>query len=133
MSGKTKIEIGGLGEAVNEILKAYGQDVTKKIKRAVDKTSKDLKAAVEADAPHKRGTYRGTFRVKKDRDTATSKVNILYNARPGHQIAHLLEKGHRKRRSGTVAARPHIRPNAEKAQKEFEKKVEEIIEEAGKK
>jgi hypothetical protein len=51
----------------------------------------------------------------------------LVHNKTDYQLTHLLEHGHAKRNGGRVAPKIHIRPNEEKAVKEFEKRIKGAI------
>lgn len=60
--------------------------------------------------------------LKKDK-----KSNKIHN-KTDYQLTHLLEKGHAKRNGGRVNPEVHIRPNEERAVKEFESRIKGAIE-----
>lgn len=119
-----------LAEAVNEILKAYGDHVTAGMKEAVKKIADEAKRETRNASPKRTGKYRKGWAVK-DTSTRLSAEAIVHN-RTSYQLTHLLEKGHALRRGGRtighVKAFPHIGPAEERAVKNFEKAVEKLAE-----
>lgn len=119
-----------LADAVNEILKAYGDHVTAGMKEAVKKIADEAKRETRNASPKRTGKYRKGWAVK-DTSTRLSAEAIVHN-RTSYQLTHLLEKGHALRRGGRtighVKAFPHIGPAEERAVKNFEKAVEKLAE-----
>jgi len=119
-----------LADAVNEILKAYGDHVTAGMKEAVKKIANEAKRETRNASPKRTGKYRKGWAVK-DTSTRLSAEAIVHN-RTSYQLTHLLEKGHALRRGGRtighVKAFPHIGPAEERAVKNFEKAVEKLAE-----
>ena len=119
-----------LADAVNEILKAYGDHVTEGMKEAVKKIADEAKRETRNASPKRTGKYRKGWAVK-DTSTRLSAEAIVHN-RTSYQLTHLLEKGHALRRGGRtighVKAFPHIGPAEERAVKNFEKAVEKLAE-----
>lgn len=119
-----------LADAVNEILKAYGDHVTAGMKELVKKIANEAKQETRNASPKRTGKYRKGWAVK-DTSTRLSAEAIVHN-RTSYQLTHLLEKGHALRRGGRtighVKAFPHIGPAEERAVKNFEKAVEKLAE-----
>lgn len=121
-----------LADAVNEILKAYGDHVTAGMKEAVKKIADEAKRETRNASPKRTGKYRKGWAVK-DTSTRLSAESIVYN-RTRYQLTHLLEKGHALRRGGRTIGKgqtdafPHIGPAEENAVKNFEKVVKRLAE-----
>lgn len=125
------IQIGELAEAIAKELSAYSEEITEGIKSAVDETSKELLQNTRADAPEASGRYKKAMRIKTAHESKTEKRNRWYVAAPRHTLSHLLEEPHKTRNGGTSRAFPHIQVNAEKAVKDFNARVEEVIKSSG--
>ena len=114
-------EIKGITGEIQKALQAYAYDVAEDITIAKDEVSNVFRKDVKGDSPKKTGDYEKGWRIKKFK-----KSNIIYN-KTDYQITHLLEKGHVKINGGRVQPRIHIRPNEEKAVKDFLKRVEKAV------
>lgn len=122
-----KIEIGSFASVLAKELSQYIQNVADGVKEATDKTVKELLENTRRDAPKRRGKYSKAMSTKTLYESNYDKRVVWYVKPPFHGLAHLLEKGHAKRGGGRVKAYPHIANNEEKAKKDFEAKVKEVI------
>ena len=119
---KNKVtKIQGIAGEIQKALQAYAHDVAENITIAKDDVSKDFKTNVTKDSPVETGSYEKGWRIKKFK-----KSNIVHN-KTDYQLTHLLEHGHVKRNGGRTDERIHIRPNEEKAVKDFLKRVEKAV------
>jgi len=116
-------KIKGIAGEIEKALKAYAYDVAENIDIAKNNVSKEFKTNVTKDSPEQTGSYRKGWRIKKFK-----KSNIIYN-KTDYQLTHLLENGHIKINGGRVQPRIHIRPNEEKAVKDFLKRVKKAVKE----
>lgn len=145
MPRTVKTSIGELSDAIKEQLTVYSKEITDGIKKAVDDTSEDLLKNIRKDAPVRTGEYKKALTVKTMYEDAFEKRN-RWSGGKEYPLTHLLEDGHKifkgvakgeknqvqvHTRGGTVRAFPHIRKNEETARKEFDRKVDEIIKNAG--
>lgn len=126
------IPIEKLSEAIADELKNYSGEITEEVKKAVDITSKEMLKNIRADAPVRKGNYKKAMKLKTTTDNMFGKTVIWYVKEPHYRLTHLLENGHAKRGGGRVRAYPHVNKNEEKAGEELEKRVKEIISNAGK-
>jgi hypothetical protein len=115
----TKIQ--GIAGEIQKALKSYANDIAEDIAIAKDEVSNQLKKDLTQDSPKKTGDYRKGWRVKKFK-----KVNVVHN-KTDYQLTHLLEHGHVKINGGRTDKKVHIRPNEEKAVKDFLKRVEKAV------
>lgn len=129
-----RIEIGKIADTIAKELALYTKDVAEEVKKASDEVSKKLLADTRADAPKKTGAYKKAMKVKKMYEDDYEKRNRWYvDPKTGeYRLSHLLEYGHAKRGGGRVKAYPHIGENEQKAVEEFERRLKEAIENAGK-
>ena len=114
--------IQGIAQEIQRQLQYYARGVSEKVDKAKDEVTDTLKADVIRDSPERRPSYKKGWRIKKG-----LKSNILHNA-TDYRLTHLLENGHAKRNGERYEGKPHIRPNEEKAVREFLKQVERAIE-----
>lgn len=126
-----KVTLETLGQAVQQILSEYSDDVSKDLDEITKKVGKKgaelLKAESLKDFPdskkHKK-RYGQTWTSKAETGRLYTTVTI-YNSQAG--LPHLLENGHALvaggRRLGSVAGHEHIAPVAEKLEEQYEKEV----------
>lgn len=130
------IQPDDLASAIMDNLRAYTDEVTDGIKKAEDLTAKECKSNLEADSPagvtHK---YKKGWKVTVTYESAMEKRTVIHNKE--YRLTHLLENGHVIRNEengasyGRTRAFPHIKKNEEKANADFERRVEEVIKSAG--
>jgi len=113
--------LGNLSSEINEALRAYNSEVRDELEIAQKKVSKDLVKRLKIGSPDLTGDYRKGWRMKK-----TDKGFIIHN-KTDYQLTHLLEKGHAKVNGGRVPAKVHIRPEEEKAIRDYLELVEQAI------
>ncbi len=120
-----------LSDLINQELSAYSEEVTKAVKKAVDETSAELRRNTKRDSPKRTGDYRKSITVKTTKENAFMKQKTWHIKGNLYRLAHLLEDDHDIKRNGVVIgharARPHIKKNEEKANRNLEKKVIEAI------
>lgn len=119
------VNIDGLADAIMRNLQEYTDEVTEGIKKAEDITSKECVENLKADSPKKSGKYAKGWKATVTLNTNTEKHTVIHNKE--YRLTHLLENGHAKRDGGRTRAFPHIKKNEEKANADFEKRVEEVI------
>lgn len=121
------VEIGDFAGELMKCLEEYTEDVTKGITKAVAQTTKETVKELKSTAPKKTGDYAKDFAQKKgDKDSE----KVVYN-RNHYQLTHLLEHGHAKRNGGRTKPIVHIEPVEQKAIKNLENRIEEIIKKGG--
>lgn len=106
-------------------LKLYGEQVNKKVHKAVKQVAEDTKKKVRELSPVRTGRYKAGWRIKETSKDINNPSYTLYNTK--YRLTHLLEKGHAKRGGGFVAPRVHIRPAEQFAEEELTKKVKEAV------
>ena len=121
MRSRPVTNINNLASEIAKQVKLYTQEVKEEIDKGKQDVSKELVKNLKRDSPEKTGSYQKGWRVKKEK-----RSNKIHN-KTDYQLTHLLEKGHAKRNGGRVAPKVHIRPNEERAVKEFEKRIKGAI------
>jgi mRNA-degrading endonuclease RelE of RelBE toxin-antitoxin system len=116
-------DIGNVAKEIQKQLKYYAADVKEKVEAAQNESAKELARNLKRDSPKKTGAYSKGWRIKR----AGNKL-IVHN-KTNYQLTHLLEYGHPKKNGGRVESQVHIRPNEEKAVKDYLGKIERAIEE----
>lgn len=114
---------------ISDILNEYSNDIQEAIIEEAQSVAKEAVSELKNTSPKRTGDYRKGWRTKtiKGKGFVTS---IVHNA-TDYQLTHLLEKPHLKRNGGMTTPKVHIAPVEEKAVKEYEKDVENIIKNGG--
>lgn len=115
---------------INKMLDSYAKEIAKDITIDAEVVAQKGVDELRNTSPKRTGKYRRGWRYKTDKLNGGSSC-IIYNA-TNYQLTHLLEKPHLSRNGRTVVApKVHIAPVEAMCIKEFEKKVENTIENGG--
>ena len=123
-----KIQIGDLEKAISKELSLYDNKITQKAKDASDDVMKELVKNTKNDAPKKSGKYKRAITSDTTFENTRVKINTWYVKAPHYRLSHLLERGHQTRNGGRTRAFHFIEKNEKIAVKNYEKKIEEAIE-----
>ena len=110
---------------IEKQFKTYTAEVRRKIKQACRRISLNALHEVSQKSPQKTGEYSkywGRNFIEKD-----DGIYIMVHQKKKPTLTHLLEKGHKSRNGSKVAGIEHIAPVEKKANEEFSKKIDEII------
>jgi hypothetical protein len=128
MSNST-INIDDLAAEIAKILGSYGtkiqEETNKKAEEIATKTAEILKET----SPQRTGDYAKGWDTTTNKKTR-SEVNCVVHNKTDWQLTHLLEKSHILRNGKRSKAQKHIKPAETQAIKDFEKAVEEVIQNA---
>lgn len=114
-----------LYDIIKKQFQTYTDDVVKDIKKSARKISLNAVREVKQKSPQKTGEYSkywGRNFIEKD-----DGIYIMVHQKKKPTLTHLLEKGHKSRNGSKVAGIEHIAPVEKKANEEFSKKIDEII------
>ncbi len=126
MDYSTEIKVGQLNNALNAILREYGDKAIWAIQDAATKAGKEAAKTLRETSPKKDGKYAKGWTTKTENERMRT-VTIVYNkSKPS--LTHLLEFGHANDNGGRTPAHPHIAPANDEAQKRFIELVEEALE-----
>ena len=125
MSNQT-ISVDNLSTAVKKELEEYCSFTAEEVKQIVGEVSENVKNEIMEAAPVDTGAYRKSWRVSKQQETSTS-LSMIVHSEKRYRLTHLLENGHAKRGGGRVAARVHIAPAEEHAERQLMEKVERSL------
>lgn len=117
-----------LGAELAKILQDYGKQAIEESKKAIDEVADELVANLKADSPDSGQAHAKKYNkgwAKKVMFESTVEKRVTVWNKTAYQLTHLLEFGHAKRNGGRVAAQTHIAPNADKAESELVKRIEE--------
>lgn len=120
------INIERLADELAAGLLEYSEEVTVKVKKAVDVVAKNAVSELKNTSPKRTGAYAKDWAAKQAYEDSRTKRKTVYNKKH-YQLTHLLEFGHAKRNGGRVPAKEHIKAVEEKAQKEFEEAIKREI------
>jgi len=124
--------IDDFASAVMAELQNYSQDVTERMKKAVDVVGKEVNAEIKAHVTFKgSGDYVKSFRCSTTYENLDSKTKTWYVAKPNYRLTHLLENGHALPEGRRTEAFPHIKYGAELAEKRMVELAKEAAENAG--
>ena len=110
-------------------LQKYNADITEGIRQIGEEVATELQTDLQTNSPKQTGEYAKGWKIQKNYEYRKVKFVVHNSKKPW--LTHLLENGHAIRNgSGRVRAFPHIAPAEQRAVKEFEKKVEELLKNA---
>ncbi|WP_312047988.1 HK97 gp10 family phage protein [Anaerotignum sp.] len=127
------VRVDNMAAAIAEMLGEYQAEITKNIdasgKTVADQGAKKLKET----SPKLAGNYAKGWRATKEKGTSFGdEASYIIHNKTDYQLTHLLENGHATRNGGRTKPIKHIKPVEEMVIKEYEKGVEEAIENAAK-
>ena len=132
---RKKVGILNLQQALDEVLKQYGDDVYKVLDKSVeevaDKATQKLRSVTHWKNSKPNSAYSKDWTVDSFRAGRLGVSRVVYN--DGHaRLTHLLEKGHVSRNGtgrtfGKVPAYPHIAPVNDWVVDELQRIVEREI------
>ena len=121
-----------LGEAIERTLTAIPGAATEAFDKAGKKAGAKAVKRLKATAPKRSGKSAKSWANKKD-----GGAYVIHSKAPHYRLAHLLEHGHKTRNGGRTRAFNYIAPvekdAIEEFEAEFEKNIEEKLQEIAKK
>lgn len=126
------IKIEELEKEINSIFSLYSEEITEGIKKETKKVSKEAQRKLKLASPKRTTEYSKSWSVYIKKNTANEIATIIRNVKY-YRLTHLLEKGTNARHTskgldrGTMPAQEHIKPVADWAQEEYEKRVKNVI------
>ena len=110
--GNQSVTIDNLSSVIKKGLEEYCDFTAEEVKQIVSEVGENVKNEIMEKAPVDTGAYKKSWRVTKEKETATS-LSVVVHSEKHYRLTHLLEKGHAKRGGGRVAGKPHIAPAEE--------------------
>lgn len=123
------IPIDRLADELVQAIKEYTDDVEMGVRKAVDKTAREVLKEAQALAPKRTGEYAKTFTITKDDGYGVTR-RIIWNKKHYSRV-HLLEFGHAKVNGGRVKEYPHLRPAYDKHGARLPDELKRVIENGG--
>ena len=120
------VKVDALSRAIAFELEQYQHSVADGVNSSVRQVAAECRDVIRQNSPVRTGKYRRGWQSHTDFESAED-IRITVRNRTSYQLTHLLENGHAKRGGGRVAARPHIRPAEQNAEKKLLQKVKVVI------
>lgn len=118
---------------INDILNDYSNDIQEDITEEAQRKAKEAATELKNTSPKRTGKYNKGWRVKTTKGKGY--VDCIIHNGTRWQLTHLLEKPHVIRNKygtwGTSKPKVHIKPVEEKAVREYQQAVENIIKNGG--
>ena len=122
------IDPSELGEAIKEQLTLYHEDVVEEVNKAGLRSIKKLVKLTKASAPIRTGEFADSLTYSQETEPATGIKTYTWGAAaPHHRLTHLLVKGHPTANGDRVDGDPFLRNALDVVLPEYEKEVEEAI------
>ena len=127
----SNISIDQLGDAITAQLNTFESTVREGVKKAVDETMDEMIRETRGTAQVRTGRYKRKISATVGENTMMTYSKVWHVKNPDYRLAHLLDKGHALRNGGRYAGNQHIATAAEHAVETFQRKLEEVIRDAG--
>jgi len=124
-----KVKLENLGEAIQDALKEYADDVFSYIPNITDTVAQKGATAIKNEAKE---LFKGTGEYAKGWGIVKGykRGRLFYSTvikNEVYQLPHLLEHGHANRGGGRTEGRPHINPVEQKISKLYESEIIHVI------
>ena len=110
---------------ISKILTEYSRDIQNEISEEAIRIGKDGANELKHTSPKRSGRYARSWTT--DVEKTFEGINVTIHNKKAYQLTHLLEHSHLLRNGQKSIPIVHIYPVEQKAIKEFETKVEQII------
>lgn len=123
------IQISEMEQVIMDALEQYADKASEVISEALPEVGKSTAAELRATSPKRTGDYAKSWKFDMKQSRGSKKKNklVVYN-KDHYRIAHLLENGHANRNGGRTEGIPHVKPAADKAEKEAIDKITQKLE-----
>ena len=115
---------------ITKILNDYSQDIQEGIVEIAENVAQDDVRELKSTSPKNTGKYAKGWQVSKTKGTGYVEC-IVHNGKRW-QLTHLLEKSHLLRNGRKSTPKVHIYPVEQKSNQQFERQVEQLIQNGGK-
>lgn len=125
------ITIDQLGDAITAQLNTFELNVREGVRKAVDESMDQMVKETKRTAQVRTGRYKRKISAAVDEDTLVTYSKVWHVKKPDYRLAHLLDKGHATRKGGHIDGNEHIANAEHRAVETFQRKLEEVIRDAG--
>ncbi len=113
-----------------EELRQYTKSAIEEIEQSAEEICQEARLTLRTTSPRRTKTERRHYATgwRFSKETGNLKFNIIIHNTSKPHLSHLIENGHLMPNGSRAKAYPHIAPVQEQVNKEFEKKVEKVLE-----
>ena len=124
----TKVSIDGLSAAIAKELEAYDKSVNKGIRKAVDRSMRQLVQETKGTAPvgHRHKHYRDSITSKVTNTSLRAYEKTWYVKGPDYRLSHLLNNGHMLRNGDRYPGTGFITKASVSVLHDFEEAIKEV-------
>lgn len=127
----SNISIDQLADAISAQLNTFEKNVREGVKKAVDETMDEMVKETKGTAQVRTGRYKSKISAAVGDNTMMKYSKVWHVKSPNYRVAHLLDKGHALRDGGRYPGNQHVKSAANHAAETFQRKLEEVIRDAG--
>lgn len=127
----SNITIDQLSDAITAQLNTFETNVREGVKKAVDESMDEMVRETKSTAQVRTGRYKRKISATVGENTLMTYSKVWHVKKPDYRLAHLLDKGHGLRNGGRYAGNEHVIHAANHATESFQRKLEEVIRDAG--
>lgn len=125
--GRT-VSLENLGEAIEQELTLYAEDVQEGVEAAAQASMKKLVKLTRATAPvGARGSFRKNITSTKKKRGPRDVQQIWHVKAPDARLTHLLVHGHATKDGGRTKADPFLQNALDQVLPEYEREIREVI------
>ena len=124
----TKVSIDGLSAAIAKELETYDRSVNEGIRKAVDRSMRQLVQETKGTAPvgHRHKHYRDSITSKVTNASLRAYEKTWYVKGPDYRLSHLLNNGHMLRNGDRYPGTGFITKAAVSVLHDFEETIKEV-------
>lgn len=128
-----KCNCDNLSSTLTNELSNYSDEITARVKKAVDTTGKEVNEGIKNHITFNQNTgdYIKSFRVSKTYEDRYKKYKTWHVINGQYRLTHLLENGHALPQGGRTKAYPHIKYGEEIAEARMEELARKAVKDAG--
>ena len=127
----SNITIDQLGDAITAQLTSFETSVREGVKKAVDETMDEMIRETRSTAQVRTGRYKRKISATVGENTLMKYSKVWHVKNPDYRLAHLLDKGHKLRNGRRYEGNQHVQTAEQHAVENFQRKLEEVIHDAG--